>query len=319
MKHKKYILLTILCVISIILLQSYLPSQSSLKLDETFLPDKTKLLFSPYVFPLLLLILTYLALFITGIFNIVSFVIRKLFRRPMLSVTEEIKEFPLSAEKSGKLFFLISLFVLLSYILQFYISQTQLSRTPEDLMNLMVILNLILETAVFFTILKFLPAAFLNFRVKKEHLYTLIKIYSTAIPLIICAILINNFLMRKAGIPPAYNPAIELLILLKSKFSIFILSLQVIILGPVAEELFFRGFLYKLLRKKYSFMFSAGLISIFFAVMHGTPQDTLALFILSMAICYLYEKTQNILSPIILHSLHNSLNFCMIMLLKNMI
>jgi membrane protease YdiL (CAAX protease family) len=55
-------------------------------------------------------------------------------------------------------------------------------------------------------------------------------------------------LFKKLGIEPTINPAIGVFLSLKDKFLLSLLSLQIVIFGPIAEELFFRGFLYRWIR-----------------------------------------------------------------------
>ncbi|UCD15877.1 MAG: CPBP family intramembrane metalloprotease [Candidatus Omnitrophota bacterium] len=319
-KRNKYIILTIICIFSIILLQALSQPQPSLRKEINFIPDEQTLLESPYAPLFMILILFYLALIVTGIANLVLFIGRKLSKKPLVTIQEKTIEFPLLEEKASKLMFLISLFVLLIYIIEFSISAflaTSFTKTP--FINLAILLNLALEITVIITILKFIKQDFLIFRIKKSHLTALLRIYTAMLPLILGALLLNNFLLEKTNTPPSLNPAIEAILFLKNKFSILLIVSQVIAVGPVAEELLFRGFFYKFLRTKYSFGISAILISILFAFIHGTPQDTLPLFIISMMLCYVYEKTQNILAPIIFHSIHNTLSISILLTLKNLI
>lgn len=180
-----------------------------------------------------------------------------------------------------------------------------------------IINNLILEAAVAIVILKYLKRS-LNFSPKLQ-LLSLLKVYTAMLPLILVSLLINNFLLEKMSVKPTLNPAIELFFLSKSKTLSLVLACQVIFLGPVAEELLFRGFIYKIARKKFSFRCSCLLVSLLFALIHRVPHNILPLFIISLALCYLYEKTQNILVPIIFHSLHNSISFAFLIAIKSLI
>ncbi|UTC67617.1 MULTISPECIES: CPBP family intramembrane glutamic endopeptidase [unclassified Treponema] len=85
------------------------------------------------------------------------------------------------------------------------------------------------------------------------------------------------------------------------------------IFAPVAEELFFRYYMYNNLKYKYSSVFIANIISsVIFGLFHISMYgyDLNAVMMISMggmALAYCYEKTRTIWTPMIMHSLHNGL------------
>ncbi|MBU0693529.1 MAG: CPBP family intramembrane metalloprotease [Candidatus Omnitrophica bacterium] len=309
----RYIYLSILCLLLIIFLPTPRSSQISSKSEIKLNLSKEKITESPYLSIFLILGLAYLTLFIAGIGNLTFFIGRKIRKQPLIAFREEEKKFPLSSDKTAKLFFLITFFVLLSFVLG---NLTYTFWKKADFM-IPIINNLILEAAVAIVILKYLKRS-LNFSPKLQ-LLSLLKVYTAMLPLILVSLLINNFLLEKMSVKPTLNPAIELFFLSKSKTLSLVLACQVIFLGPVAEELLFRGFIYKIARKKFSFRCSCLLVSLLFALIHRVPHNILPLFIISLALCYLYEKTQNILVPIIFHSLHNSISFTFLIAIKSLI
>ena len=100
---------------------------------------------------------------------------------------------------------------------------------------------------------------------------------------------------------------------------LFALCLQIVITGPIAEELFFRGFIYRWLRSKFNFFLAAGLVSIIFTLLHRDAINTLSLFIISMSLCYVYEKTQSFMPIIIFHAFHNLMSLSFFFIFKNLI
>lgn len=79
--------------------------------------------------------------------------------------------------------------------------------------------------------------------------------------------------------------------------------------APVFEEMFYRGFLYKVLSKKYSFVITALVVSIIFAMSHKTLWHLIPSFIFSLYQCYVYKKIGTLTVPILLHILYNVLAF----------
>jgi membrane protease YdiL (CAAX protease family) len=86
-----------------------------------------------------------------------------------------------------------------------------------------------------------------------------------------------------------------------------LMSLQVGVLGPVGEEIFFRGFAYTALKRKYGFKNGILLSSLFFGVYHIVPWQIPYAMVAGLILAYVYEKTQSIYTPIAFHIINNSL------------
>jgi len=79
--------------------------------------------------------------------------------------------------------------------------------------------------------------------------------------------------------------------------------LVALVLGPVLEEVIYRGIFYSPYRKKYGPAKAVIITSVFFAMAHFA----LPSFLFSLLLTALYEKTESIIPPIIAHSIHNLL------------
>lgn len=77
------------------------------------------------------------------------------------------------------------------------------------------------------------------------------------------------------------------------------------ILGPIIEELMFRGIIYNELKSKYSNMKSILITTIFFAIIHINIIQILYALIIGFILIFVYEKYYNIKAPIILHMASN--------------
>ncbi len=78
-------------------------------------------------------------------------------------------------------------------------------------------------------------------------------------------------------------------------------TLLVVILGPIGEEILFRGMIYTSLRKRRGRLASLILSSIFFAFVHGQFIHLFPIFLIALILAYLYERTGSIISSITLH------------------
>ena len=77
------------------------------------------------------------------------------------------------------------------------------------------------------------------------------------------------------------------------------------LIGPIIEELMFRGIIYNELKNKYSNMKAILITTIFFAVIHFNIFQILYGLIIGFILIFAYEKYKTIKAPIILHMASN--------------
>ena len=82
--------------------------------------------------------------------------------------------------------------------------------------------------------------------------------------------------------------------------------------APLTEELFFRGFVFGVLREKIGAIGGALATGVVFGLVHvaGSPIETVGvLIILGVLLCLLYQRTGSLLPCIALHALNNAISF----------
>lgn len=87
------------------------------------------------------------------------------------------------------------------------------------------------------------------------------------------------------------------------------LLVEIIGLGlitPVAEELMFRGILYKRFHERQSFWYSAVWSALLFSFVHSSTTQMIYTFLLGVLLSYLYEKFGSLRAPVLLHILLNT-------------
>jgi len=86
-------------------------------------------------------------------------------------------------------------------------------------------------------------------------------------------------------------------------------AVLVIVIAPVAEEFFFRGFFYRALRSRFSVAPAAIIDGVLFGAIHFQGASTLeilpVLAALGIMFCLVYERTGSLFTTIALHSLNN--------------
>ena len=79
------------------------------------------------------------------------------------------------------------------------------------------------------------------------------------------------------------------------------------IVAPLAEETFFRGFLFQGVRKRLNFAWAAIISAAIFAIAHLSPSGLVPIFILGLMLAWLFNKTKSIWPCIIVHCAYNSI------------
>ncbi|MDI6817412.1 MAG: type II CAAX endopeptidase family protein [Actinomycetota bacterium] len=81
--------------------------------------------------------------------------------------------------------------------------------------------------------------------------------------------------------------------------------LMVVVLAPIVEELFFRGFLYQALRQRWGANVAIVASGVLFSLAHFSLYLLVPIAVIGFALAYLYERTDSLGPPIILHALNN--------------
>ena len=129
------------------------------------------------------------------------------------------------------------------------------------------------------------------------------------LPLCLAALMLTGYLIEKGILPikPTEHPALEFVSEASTVWVVAVFAV-VAVLAPIGEELFFRGLVQSLLRKHLGGPWPAILATsaLFAAAHYPQPQDIPALFLLSVALGYNYERTGRLLSPIFMHAIFNA-------------
>lgn len=103
----------------------------------------------------------------------------------------------------------------------------------------------------------------------------------------------------------AMNPIVQALPPLGEGERVAAMALAVVLLVPLAEETFFRGFVYPALRRHLGVGGAAWLSGLFFAAVHLQVVNFLPILLLGAALAITYERTGSLLSVVAIHGLNN--------------
>ncbi len=92
-----------------------------------------------------------------------------------------------------------------------------------------------------------------------------------------------------------------------STTDLWLLMILIAVVAPLAEELFFRGMLYPLLRQRWSMWPSIIVNGLLFSLIHVLPPLLPGLFFVGMVLAWVREKSGSLIPCILLHALQNGI------------
>lgn len=128
------------------------------------------------------------------------------------------------------------------------------------------------------------------------------------LPIVWCLQMYSAGLLREIGWPVEDQHAVDLFAQATSPWLVGYLVFFALVLAPVVEEFVFRGILFPFVKQCGSTKFAWIGVSALFALVHANAPTILPLFVFALALTWLYERTDNLLAPIVAHSLFNGAN-----------
>lgn len=99
----------------------------------------------------------------------------------------------------------------------------------------------------------------------------------------------------------------KLILLVDSPWKLFLAVVMGVVLAPLGEELFFRGFFYPAVRSRWGISRGIIITALFFAALHFDLYRLLPIAAGGAGLTYLYEKTGNIWTNIVAHGVWNGI------------
>jgi membrane protease YdiL (CAAX protease family) len=125
------------------------------------------------------------------------------------------------------------------------------------------------------------------------------------------------FVIVQLKVKPEVQSAVEALTSAATTFDKVALGFTTIVLAPIAEEILFRGILYPLVKRAGYPKLALFGTAIIFAAIHVNLVIFIPLFVLALLLTFLYERTGNLLAPIVAHSVFNLLNFIYFLIIES--
>lgn len=185
----------------------------------------------------------------------------------------------------------------------------------QDLHRWMVGSMLLLDAFVILTILTFAvgkaPSIWRGVGRAPGHLLGAIGVglrgYLAVFPWIFLLLFLLMAIARHVGFEPPLEPIQELLAQDERPELVAWTVVLACLVGPVAEELLFRGVLYPAVRRRLSRVAAMLISAALFSLIHTNVIGFLPILLLGCLLAYLYERTGSLISPLAIHVVHNSL------------
>jgi uncharacterized protein len=117
------------------------------------------------------------------------------------------------------------------------------------------------------------------------------------------------YLMKLVGLEPQAQPTVTVIREHGSSGQTIALGVAALVLAPVVEEVIFRGVLYQTVKQRGYPRLALWGTAVLFAGIHFNVAALLPLLFLALVFTWLYDRTQNLLAPIVAHALFNGVNF----------
>lgn len=95
--------------------------------------------------------------------------------------------------------------------------------------------------------------------------------------------------------------------LLNTQSNVVLFALLAMLVAPLAEETFFRGFVFAGLSKRYGFWWGAIISAGLFAVAHASIAALIPIFLVGLLLAWLYARTRSLWPCMAVHAMYNGL------------
>lgn len=146
-----------------------------------------------------------------------------------------------------------------------------------------------------------------------------ITAYVFILPILISVLILSMLFLNSIGYKFPTQPVFDMFLEEKRSNVILFLTIFVSILGPIIEEIFFRGFLYSAVRKRFGVLSGVLLSAALFSMLHTNIAGFAPIMILGILMAFLYETTGSLIAPMAVHILHNSIIVGFVFFIKELI
>jgi len=276
-------------------------------------------------FQLLIFITIFILVFVVGAIIDIVFIVLKTNRREIIP---KIYPFQRVNWSLVDVFRIIILYLSISYLISFgcgfiggFFNLDMPDKIVQMATNITLSYSIIFILLIYFVVFRYknrFKMIGLHFKSFFKNVFLGTISYVAIVPILGIVIFITTIISSYFRYTPKPHPVLNAL-LVENRLSLIVyLLLFVCILGPVVEEIFFRGFFYAALKKSIGKTYAILMSALFFAWLHMTLVGFFPILILGILLAYLYEKNGTLIPSIIVHIVHNSATTAFLLILKGL-
>ncbi|MFC1548402.1 lysostaphin resistance A-like protein [Candidatus Omnitrophota bacterium] len=149
-----------------------------------------------------------------------------------------------------------------------------------------------------------------------KSVYYAIVGYVALVPILLGIMVITFFVTKLIKYQPPVQPIVEVFMEEKETAVLWLSTLFAAIFGPVAEEIFFRGFMYNAIKRTLGMFWGMIITAAVFSMLHAHIAGFLPIMALGILLAYLYEKTGSLVTSMSVHIMHNVGMLLMVFLMR---
>lgn len=142
--------------------------------------------------------------------------------------------------------------------------------------------------------------------------------YVCFLPVMIALVLLTRLAARRAGVALEPQAPIAFFFADLSRPALAALALFVAVLGPVCEEIFFRGFAYQAVRRRWGRRTAILATALVFSALHANAGAFPPILGLGILLAWVFEDTGSLYAPIALHVCQNGMAVAVGLLLRSL-
>jgi hypothetical protein len=177
-------------------------------------------------------------------------------------------------------------------------------------------------TILYFALVKYkgsLSSIGITFRDFYRNVLSGITAYVFILPILAAALMLSIIILDAIGYKFPPQPVFDMFFEEKRGGIIVFLTIFVSVLGPVMEEMFFRGFLYSAVKKRFGLVAGVLASGALFSILHVNIAGFLPILILGVLMAFLYEATGSLVASITVHIAHNSIIVGFVFFIKELL
>jgi len=152
-----------------------------------------------------------------------------------------------------------------------------------------------------------------------NNVFSGIAAYIFVLPVLLIILVLSVWILNLVGYTPPPQPVFEIFMKEDRSRVLLFLTILVSVLGPIIEEIFFRGFMYAAVKKHLGVLGAAFLSAAVFSALHTNIVGFFPIMALGLLLAFLYERTGSLVGSITVHIVHNSIILGFVFFIKELL